>query len=141
MAGMLHRRVIARDGAGAGSGVRVFEDARETAHWTMLEENAAVAIAMEPGQLPWRAAGRAPIAAQGGGYAILLPRALPTPMDLAQLQACAADHPDAEALLLVPADMAELVPSDIPLLVCPDRLGELDAAIERKLSASRIGSQ
>jgi hypothetical protein len=62
-------------------------------------------------------------------------------MDLAQLQACAADHPDAEALLLVPADMAELVPSDIPLLVCPDRLGELDAAIERKLSASRIGSQ
>lgn len=141
MAGMLHRRVTAHDGAGVGSGVRVFEDAREATPWTVLEETGAVAIAMNPAQLPWRALGRAPDPAPGREAAILLPRALPTPMDLDQLRACAAEHPDAEVLLLVPTDMAELVPSDIPLLVCPDRLGELDAAIERKLGASRIGSQ
>jgi hypothetical protein len=141
MAGMLHRRVTARDGAGADSGVRVFEDARETAPWAVLEESGAVAIAMEPAQLPWRPPGRVSGAAQGAGYAVLLPRALPTPMDLDLLRACAADHPEAEALLLVPADMAELIPSDVPLLVCPDRLGELDAAIERKLGASRIGGE
>lgn len=141
MAGMLHRRVTTRDGAGAGSGVRVFEDARETAPWTVLEEAGAVAIAMDPTDLPWRAPGRARGPVGGAGAAIVLPRALPTPVDLDQLRTCAVEHPEAEALLLVPADMAELVPADIPLLVCPDRLGELDAAIERKLSASRIGSQ
>lgn len=141
MAGMLYRRVTTRDGAAAGSGVRVFEDARETAPWRVLEEAGAVAIAMDSAELPWLAPGHARNPARGGGAAIILPRALPTPMDLDQLRACAEEYPEAEALLLVPTDMAELVPADIPLLVCPDRLGELDAAIERKLGASRIGSQ
>ena len=121
--------------------MRVFEDARETAPWTVLEKEGAVAIAVDPAALPWRAPSQVPKTAHHAGAAIILPRALPTPADFDQLSACAADHPEAEALLLVPADMAELIPSGIPMLVCPDRLGELDAVIERKLGASRVGGQ
>jgi hypothetical protein len=40
--------------------------------------------------------------------------------------------------LLAPMDMAEYIPQDIPLLLCPDRLCELDNQIESKLQSSRI---
>lgn len=141
MLGMLHRRLTALDGAGSSSGVRVFEDSREMMAWTVLDDIGALFLDIDPLKLPWRSGAHAFNPSSRAQTTIIMPRALPTPMDLNQLEACAAENPDVQVLLLIPVDMAELIPKDIPLLICPERLGELDTAIERKLNAARVGTQ
>ena len=68
--------------------------------------------------LPWSAPGREPICAAVGEPFLIVPRGLPTPADWRFVLDLAGDSPENKAALLVPADMADVVPSQVPLLLC-----------------------
>ena len=141
MTGMLHRRLCGRDGAGSTMGqVRVFEDNSAQISWSMLDRFGMVAFAGVSSPLPWRSLRHPAIELGEGGMLISAPRAMPTPYDYEQVRACVAEFPDCAVVLVTSAGMADFVPPDIAVLVCPDRLGELDIDIERRLMRSRTGS-
>lgn len=138
MAGMFARRLSSRDGAASSQdGVRVFEDSRADVQVRVLDEAGAIALARPEEGIPWLRA--AAVGADRGGPLIAVPRGLPVPADLACVATLAKAHPDATVALLVPADMAALLPPGQPLLVCPDRLAQLDAQVERRLAALELG--
>lgn len=141
MTGMLHRRLSGRDGASSTmEQVSVFEDNSARISWTILDRFGMVAFAGVSSPVPWRSH-RHPAAALGNdGMLIAAPRAMPTPSDYEQIRACAAEFPECGVFLVTSAGMADLVPPDIAVLICPDRLAELDIDIERRLMRSRTGS-
>ncbi len=142
MGGMLHRRLNGTDAAAAHGPVRVFEDASAGVRWSVLEKAGAILMAgVRPGQVPWAPPGQEPILVGEEGLLLAVPRGLPTPTDARSVAELQAQLPAAAVALVVPADMAEVVPPGVAFLLCPDRLGELDTAIEGRLSRSRVGRQ
>jgi hypothetical protein len=138
MTGMLVRRLSSRDGAAPSeNGIRVFEDARADVRISVLEDAGAVAIAPNSPAIPWLRG--APHRDVDESLLIAVPRGLPVPADLRCVAELADAHPAATVALLVPADMAALLPSDQPLLICPDSLAQLDAQIERRLATLELG--
>lgn len=138
MLGMLHRYLTNADYA-AGTGVRVFEDQTRHVSWSINEERGVVVLATDRVfELPWRA-GEQNKGDTATETLIGIPRGLPTESDFATARQLRGAHPDTVVALLVPADMASVVPTDIPTLVCPERLAEIDAGIERRLVALRVG--
>lgn len=141
MTGMLHRRLNGRDGAGSMmEQVRVFEDNAAPKSWTVLDRFGMVAFAGVSSPVPWRSHRHRAVELGDDGMLIAAPRAMPTPSDYEQIRACAAEFPDCAVVLVTSAGMADFVPPDIAVLVCPDRLAELDIDIERRLMRSRTGS-
>ncbi len=141
MTGMLLRRLDNADAAAqAADGVRVFEDGSVGVAWTIHEDLGAVAMTEVPeGRLPWAPRGREQLAMTSAGVLIVVPRALPTPFDCQLVQDLRTEHPAATVALLIPSDMLDTVSAEVPVLLCPDRLGELDVEIERNLGKSRTG--
>ena len=142
MIGMLHRRLDTKDGAGATDGqARVLEDNRVGVSWHVLPEFGAVRFSgLRAEAAPWQeehAEGRH--WCNTGDSLTVLPR----PRFDAQVA-------DAVLLLGNEAPVAVVVPADADgdavavgavgalLLRCPDRLGELDQAVESKLLSARI---
>lgn len=139
MIGMFFRRIDNRDNVGRSGEARVFEDGRSGVEWTVNGEEGVVAFTAVPqGSVAWSAPQHGPVAIDGDGLLLVVPRALPTPADCRRVRELQAATPRATVALLVPMDMGESVPRECPLLLCPDRLSELDIQIESKLQSSRI---
>lgn len=142
--GMLFRRLENDDVPdGSGTDVRVFEDNSSAIEWSIDSQDAesgVVAMASVPtGLVSWSAPGREPVAVGKSGGLLVVPRGLPTPKDFQLIADLQAISRNGAVALLSPVDMADVVPSDIPLLLCPDRLGELDVEIEKRLLRLRLG--
>ncbi len=136
MVGMLQRFLDGQDAAGASStAVRVFEDGQQRISWSVLDSAAAVMIEGAE-SVPWGFRSR------DGDHAdaiICVPRGLPIPADVGLVRELEEQYPGIAVALLVPADMAELLPAGTPVMTCPDRLVDLDADIERRLTSLRVG--
>jgi hypothetical protein len=137
MLGMLIRRIESHDRAGGTEGVRVFEDSRGSVRSRVLEDVGAVFIAGVTSEVPWLRGSQPP--RDQRGQLIVVPRGLPVPSDFDCVAELERAYPGAYVALLVPSDMAELLPKDQPVMLCPDRQAQLDAAIERKLVALDLG--
>lgn len=135
MAGMYYRRLNGRDTAAASDGVRIVEDVSAGVTWNVDQRTATLTYVMTtPTPVPWNDPST-PLPATT--TLIVAPRVHVTENDLAHLRACAdAGQP---AALLLPQDVAAPpTPGKVPVLRCPDRLADLDRAIEEKLLTSRI---
>jgi hypothetical protein len=130
MASMLFNRLNNRDSAGDAGGVRVLEDNRQGVVWHVDGESASIEYtdldAAQP--LPW--CGYGPAAAVR-----VFPRTIVTASAIEAVRGARQHGP---ATLLIPLDSAVEVPADILVMRCPDRLADLDKAIEAKLLTSRI---
>ena len=136
MAGTLLRRINSKDGAG-GTGdphaVRVFEDSSYGVTWRVIGDYAAVELeGLPPGPIPWQPPG-APAVEPVGSRLIVLPRPHPMVDDREALEAVRSDVP---AVLVIPRGAH--APADEPFLICPDRLSEIDARVDRNLHTSRV---
>jgi hypothetical protein len=140
MAGMYQRRLDNADApAKSGKSVRVFEDSVAGVSWAVLEDAGAMLLANIPlGPPPWSAR-KVDLSSEHDASIIVVPRGLPLPGDYETVQALQSEFPDTLCALLVPVDMIDVVPPDLTVLVCPERLGELDGEIERRLAACRTG--
>lgn len=133
MVGILVRRLASTDGGARG--VRQFEDDRAEVHSRVIEEEGAVAITGFKGRIPWLKTGMPADA----DLLIAVPRGFPLPADIECVKRLAEAWPEAMVALLVPGDMAELLPPQGRVLLCPDRLAQLDAQAERRLRAMELG--
>lgn len=142
MIGMYFRRLDTKDGAGAeGVAVRALEDNRVGIWWAVNSERGAVRLdGLRAESLPWQDAdadARMEVAA--GSSLTVLPRPRVTAEALATARELSPDGPVA---IVIPRDgdgVAKTVHAAGALLVrCPDRVGELDQMIERKLLEARI---
>ena len=136
MASMLYNRLNNRDSAGAISGARALEDDRRGVQWHVHGDSASIefmnmdAAADPPWLLQW-----VDDVARTNSSLRIFPRALVTPAAVDEVRGALVMGASA---LLVPRDVPLTFPSDIPVLRCPDRLADLDKAIEAKLLTSRI---
>ena len=125
MLSTLYKRLDNRDSA--GSEVRVLEDNREGVVWHVDPDRGAVHLTglnrTQP--LPWTH--HDPVASL-----TVFPRSLVTPATLASIRG------SERAALLLPLDSEIAVPADVLVLRCPERLADLDKAVEAKLLTSRI---
>lgn len=130
MASMLFNRLNNRDSAGDADGARVLEDNRQGVEWHVDDDWASVRFtslnAAQP--LPWCGFGPA-------SQVRVFPRTIMTARTLVAVRAAQNDGP---AMLLIPRDCTAQLPADIHVMRCPDRLADLDKAIEGKLLTSRI---
>ena len=137
MLGMLQRHLDNADGTGTGH-IRVFEDLSPHVTWSVDSELGAVALGgVRARDLPWSRDGAAHACDKVSMTCV--PRGLPTRDDVSLVNSLQAEFPNSIVALLVPADMAELVEAGVPVMVCPDRLAEIDATVERKLGMLRVG--
>ena len=138
MLGMLLKHLTNADSS-AGNGVRIVEDSAIDVAWSINEESGAVVFAADRMfGLPWRAAD-VDGAVRSADTLIVVPRGLPTSIDFDTVRDLQATHANSVVSLLIPADMAGVVPNGISRMVCPERLAELDAGIERRATALRVG--
>ena len=138
MLGMLYGYLTNSDAAGS-AGVRIFEDQSPKVSWSVNDESGAIAFtANDALAVPWRSAHHGS-SENGRQSLICIPRGLPTTGDYALVLRLQADFPEAAVALLVPADMANRVPQQVPTMVCPDRLAEIDSGVERQLATLRVG--
>jgi hypothetical protein len=136
LAGTLFRRLDNVDTAGRHGEVRVFEDTTVGVTWQVLADPAVLVLSDVPdGLLPWQPDGA--VAEASGGTLIVMSRANPSKGDVRVLSDLAA-HSGLPAVLVVPADRSDVVDCSMPVLVCPQRLSEIDASIERDLLKSRV---
>lgn len=130
MTSMLFSRLNNRDSAGDAEGVRVLEDNRQGVVWHVDGDSASVELtsldAAQP--LPWCGYGPAPAVR-------VFPRTIVTKETIAAIH---DTQEDGLAVLLIPRDSTVEVPDDVLVMRCPDRLADLDKAIEAKLLTSRI---
>ena len=139
MIGMFFLRLSSHEKVDRAGEARVYEDGRLELKWIVNAEEAVVAFTAVPnGTIPWSAPGRKAVTIAANALLLVVPRALPIPVDCQRVRDLQASIPNATVALLAPMDMAEYIPQDIPLLLCPDRLCELDNQIESKLQSSRI---
>ncbi|MBM7804191.1 hypothetical protein JOD57_000028 [Geodermatophilus bullaregiensis] len=142
MIGMLYRRLDTKDGAGdTSSPARVLEDNRVGVTWQILPDVAAIRFfGVRAGPVPWQpplSNGRAAI--EGAATITVLPRAI---LDSTTLHMASELAREGLVAVVTPSDSDsdpdEANRAGVLLLRCPDRLGELDQAIERKLLSARI---
>ena len=136
MASMLFNRLNNRDSAGASSGARVLEDDRQGVRWHVDEDSASIEFVNIDAECdpPWLYQWPDHVARTNSSLRIF-PRALVTSLTVDAVRAALATGASA---LLVPKDVDVRFPDDIPVLRCPDRLGDLDKVIEANLLTSRI---
>jgi hypothetical protein len=137
MVGMLQRCLDGQDSAGVDTNtVRVFEDGEQRVSWSVLDAVGAVMIDGAKGAMPWGL--QTPGAHRADAF-ICIPRGLPIPPDVELVHELETMYPGAVVALVVPADMADVLPTETPVMICPDRLVDLDADIERRLTGLRVG--
>lgn len=135
MAGMLFARLEETDNVGGGhGGPRVVEDQRNAIDWQVDPEAAAIVYTghATDAPLPWMSR---PITAPDGRL-IVLPRTAVTDQTRRQARALVADG--ATVAVLLARDAPDPAADDLLCLRCPDRLTDLDKAVEGKLLTSRI---
>ena len=133
----LFDRLNSLDSAGATGSVRVFEDTTVGVEWEVLSDLGAIAFSgLQQSPLPWQT-GNGGLDEPDDGSLIVIPRAHPTDSDV-KTALSVAEQTGIRTALLVPEDRRDFVDCPTTVLVCPDRLSELDNAIERKLLSGRI---
>ena len=129
MVGMFFRRANGQDNAAAGDEIRVIEDVGAGVAWSVDEDNGTVTLSNLTRDIPWTSG--------VGDRSIftVAPRASLTGDELLKL----ASRIDKPFGVLVPRD-AHLpeMPDGVFVLRCPDRLADIDKAIEQKLSTLRM---
>jgi hypothetical protein len=136
MIGMFHKRVDALDSARPGDDAtaRVVEDRKRGVAWSIDEEAGVVTLlGLDPASpIPWSRA------APGAETLHIVPRSTMSPATIDLLESL-VDQADAPVALLVPGDAPEpQCPSEVVVLRCPDRLADIDKAIEGHLLTMRI---
>jgi hypothetical protein len=138
MLGMFYRRLDSKDTAtGDGSGLRVLEDNRHGVTWQVKPVEGAVEFGGVPHlPIPWLPPGSG-LAARDGRLTVL-PRAVATQELVAHVRRFAADGKDVVVVLPADADRTILADAGIVALACPDRPGEIDLAVESRLTRARV---
>ena len=134
MLGMLYRRLNSVDNAGAdgSSEIRVAEDRIKGVTWSVNDDDASVEFGgLWPEPLPWSADGELP----ADGKLVVFPRSAATPAVFEQVQSRSDGNATA---VVVPRDANSLNNEVCTVLRCPDRIADLDQAVEAKLLDSRI---
>lgn len=135
IAGMLHRRLDTKDLAASDGQVRVLEDNRVGVAWSLIPEHAAIVFeGMRRERVPWQSG---PAEISHDQRLVVMPRPFLVDSDLDSAGAL-CEH--GMVAIAVPFD-AEPLPIDstnVLVLRCPDRLAELDLAIEGRLLTARI---
>jgi hypothetical protein len=139
--GMLYRRLDSLDNAGSTTDARVTEDNRVGVRWDVLPDVGAIEFSrLRPEPLPWLdtlSQGRAKLFTDDA--LTVLPRSAVSREAVETAQQIGGER---SVAIVIPrdgaGDAATLAAQGIGLLRCPDRLGELDQEIERKLLAARI---
>jgi hypothetical protein len=136
MASMLYNRLNNRDSAGAASEARVLEDDRFGVLWHIDDDSASIEFANidTSTDLPWIFQWVEDLPRTSSSLRIF-PRAMVTPAVVDEARKALAVGSSA---LVVPKDVNLNFPMGIPVLRCPDRLADLDKAIDAKLLTSRI---
>lgn len=146
MIGMLYRRLDVLDAAAADEDARVLEDNRVGVEWSVIEDYGAVLLTnIQAGELPWQGDSATKVAA--GDSVVAVPRSTTTSADVDLVRSLRADG--IVPVLVVPGDAYDRserrvdgVPChEITVLACPERLGELDQALEAMLLTARIARQ
>ena len=134
MVGMLFRRLDSHDSAGSDNEIRTIEDNRVGVSWRALDDIGAIEFrGLDVNKrLPW-------LGNYGGptpGTLTVLPRCLLVDGIASTLDRLPADSAVA---VLVPLDVDTLpLPERVIVLRCPERVADLDKAIESKLLTARI---
>jgi hypothetical protein len=135
IAGMFFRRLDGTDLAGE-EGARVVEDRSRGVSWSVDEETGTVAFTgiAEEEPLPW-VAGKEVV--PRAGRVVVGFRSLVAPDSVEALRAAAGED---LAVLAVPSGtpLPDGLPGDLIIAHCPDRLADLDKAVESNLTSSRI---
>lgn len=133
MMGMLFRRLNGRDAAAGDSEARVVEDRTAGVRWRIHEGLGAVEFdgLDESAAIPWLG----PDSPPAEGPLLVFPRSIVTEDVLAQADELASN---ATVALVVPADFELPQPVRGLVMRCPERLADLDKAVEAKLLTSRI---
>jgi hypothetical protein len=136
VAGMFFRRLDGTDAAAGGEGTRVVEDRSRGVTWSVDGETATVAFVgvADDEPLPWVTGKRV---VPESGRVVVAFRSLVTPDSVEALRAAAGED---LAVLAVPRDtpLPDELPDDLLIARCPDRLADLDKAVESNLTSSRI---
>ncbi len=140
MTGMLLRRLDnATEPDAASEAVELNEDWRLDTRWAIKSDLASIAFSATPGQaMPWYSVGSLSALPHDREAIIVLPRGTPLPSDADLLRQIEVWQPEAAVFLLVPADADVTTFDDVPYLLCPQTLDELDQTIRRKLDNLRI---
>lgn len=129
--GMLYRRLNSSDTAASDAEVRVVEDRNKGVTWSVSPTDAAVTFrGLNPAEpIPWTSQ------RNGTSELTVFPR---TTFTEAHLTTIAESNLPGPKALLLPADAPHPQSRDLLVLRCPDRLADLDKAIEDRLLKSRI---
>jgi hypothetical protein len=136
MTSTLFNRLNNHDSAGAASGARVLEDDRQGVHWHVDSDAGSIEFTNldASADLPWVLQWPECLPRRNTKLTVL-PRSLVVSTAIEEVRATSNSGASA---LLVPKDVGLQFPPDVPVLRCPDRLADLDKAIEAKLLTSRI---
>jgi hypothetical protein len=136
--GMLYRRLDSKDAAtGDGSGLRVLEDNRHGVSWRINPEAGAVEFTGVPHlPVPWLPQDSGLVARDG--RLTVLPRAVATHETIGHARQFEAAGRHVLVVLPADADGTLLRDAGIVIAACPDRLGEIDLAIEGRLTRARV---
>jgi hypothetical protein len=142
MLGMYYRRLDTKDGAGAeGAEARALEDNRVGVSWEVLPDIGAVLfVGLAPAPLPWEDRdGVANSPTDPVETVTVIPR---LSVDVESIETARDLAPQGPVAIAVPHDAQAnpraLAEFGCALLRCPERLAELDQAIEAKLLQARI---
>lgn len=138
MIGMFFRRLAGGDGGASKQQVAVIEDDRDNVEWRIDADQGLVEYSGASFEaVPWLVANTQETERQPGPLRVLA-RGLPLPHDVDVVQnSSGGEH--GLTVLLVPSDISAMLPADVPRLVCPLRLQEIDQEIAAKFERCRVG--
>ena len=135
MAGMFFRRINASDAAAADGEARVVEDRTQGIQWSIDPESATIAFTGldDTSPVPWARETVVPKTRR----VIVAFRSFVDSGTTDALQNAAGED---LAILAVPrgTSLPEGLPDDVAIAHCPDRLADLDKAVEANLTSARI---
>lgn len=134
MVGMFYRRLNSLDNAAfdGSAGIREVEDRSKGVTWSVDGDAGSVTFSgLWPEPLPWSTDG----APSQDGTLVVYPRSTVTPAVVEQVRCHSGRN---AAAVIVPQDAQPITNGECTLLKCPDRIADLDQAVEAKLLRSRI---
>ena len=135
MAGMLAARLS--ESASAASGARVFEDDRATVAWRVLDADGALVLSgMPAGPMPW-SSGEPPLGS--GESLVVVPRWRASEADFETARRLGAEAGARAAVLAAALAGGAGRQAEVALLACPDKVADLDKAIDGRLLSCRVG--
>lgn len=139
MLGMLFAR-MSRTESDVGAVTRVLEDDRHSLHWSVLANEGAVRLYnLRAGPVPWQDSGDGVTVGQGQSI-VVIPRSSVSSKEIA-IAVDIGQRLNLPTVTIQPfgTPVGSVSHPSIGRLICPDGLAELNAAIESRLLACRVG--